>query len=306
METAIKNGAEVIFATTAPLITACRKTATRHPDVKILNCSISMPYTGVRTYYSRIYEGKFISGAIAGAISKSDRIGYIASYPIFGVPAGINAFALGVQLTNPRARVELKWACVPGNPLEELKQQGIDTVSTLDIPMPGWEQGNWGTFQILPDGSTELLASPYWNWGAFYVKLAQSILSGDWDALNTGKHGGQAVNYWWGMESGVIGLEMTKALPAGVEVLAQILKRDMEHGTIAPFHRPIVSRDGAVRNDGNTYFTPDELLRMDWLCENVDGVFPAYEELVTKAQSIVRLQGIYRDAIPPEKEETSL
>ena len=303
METAIKNGAEVIFATTAPLIAACRKTATRHPNVKILNCSVSMPYTGVRTYYSRIYEGKFISGAIAGAISKSDRIGYIASYPIFGVPAGINAFALGVQLTNPRARIELKWACVPGDPLTELKEQGIDTVSTLDIPMPGWEQGNWGTFQILPDGSTELLASPYWNWGAFYVKLAQSILSGDWDALNTGKHGGQAVNYWWGMESGVIGLEMTEALPAGVEVLAHILKRDMEHGTITPFHRRIASQDGAVRNDGNIYFTPEELLRMDWLCENVDGTFPAYEELVTKAQSIVRLQGIYRDTIPPEKEE---
>ena len=302
METAVKNGAEVIFATTAPLITACRKTATRHPDVKILNCSISMPYTGVRTYYSRIYEGKFISGAIAGAISKSNRIGYIASYPIFGVPAGINAFALGAQLTNPRARVELKWSCVPGDPLAELKAQGIDTVSTLDIPLPGWEQGTWGTFQILPDGSTELLASPYWDWGAFYVKLAQSILSGNWDALNNGKQGSQAVNYWWGMASGVIGLKMTKALPAGVEVLAQILKRDMENGLIAPFHRRIVSQDQVERNSGHTYFTPGELLRMDWLCDNVDGGIPAYEELAEKSQKIVRLQGIYRDTIPPEKE----
>lgn len=302
METAVKNGAEVIFATTAPLITACRKTATRHPDVKILNCSISMPYTGVRTYYSRIYEGKFISGAIAGAISKSNRIGYIASYPIFGVPAGINAFALGAQLTNPRARVELKWSCVPGDPLAELKAQGIDTVSTLDIPLPGWEQGTWGTFQILPDGSTELLASPYWDWGAFYVKLAQSILSGNWDALSTGKQGAQAVNYWWGMASGVIGVKMTKALPAGVEVLAQILKRDMENGLIAPFHRRIVSQDQVERNSGHTYFTPGELLRMDWLCDNVDGGIPAYEELAEKSQKIVRLQGIYRDTIPPEKE----
>lgn len=302
METAIKNGAEVIFATTAPLIAACRKTATRHPNVKILNCSISMPYTGVRTYYSRIYEGKFISGAIAGAISKSDRIGYIASYPIFGVPTGINAFALGAQLTNPRARIELKWACVPGDPLAELKGQGIDTVSTLDIPMPGWEQGNWGTFHILPDGTTELLASPYWDWGAFYVKLAGSILSGDWGALHSSKHGAQAVNYWWGMASGVIGLEMTKALPAGVEVLAQILKRDIINGSIAPFHRPITSQDGTQRNDGHTYFTPDELLRMDWLCENVDGRIPGYEELSAKAQNIVRLQGIYRDSIPPMKE----
>jgi len=302
METAIKNGAEVIFATTAPLIAACRKTATRHPDVKILNCSISMPYTGVRTYYSRIYEGKFISGAIAGAISKSDRIGYIASYPIFGVPAGINAFALGVQLTNPRARIELKWSCVPGDPLAELKERGIDTVSTLDIPMPGWEQGNWGTFQIQPDGTTELLASPYWDWGAFYVKLAQSILGGDWDALNTSRHGIQAVNYWWGMASGVIGIEMTKALPAGVEVLAQMLKRDMINGSIDPFYRQITSQDGVERNDGHTYLTPDQLLRMDWLCENVDGSIPAYEKLSEKSRKIVRLQGIYRDAIPPEKE----
>ena len=302
METAIKNGAEVIFATTAPLIAACRRIAIKYPDVKILNCSISMPYTGVRTYYSRIYEGKFISGAIAGAISKSNRIGYIASYPIFGVPAGINAFALGVQMTNPQARVELKWACVPGDPLAELKEQGIDTVSTLDIPMPGWEQGDWGTFRIQPDGKTELLVSPYWDWGAFYVKLAQSILGGDWDALNTSKHGTQAVNYWWGMASGVIGIEMTKSLPAGVEVLAQMLKRDIVNGSMDPFYRQITSQDGAERNDGHSYFTPDELLRMDWLCENVDGTIPAYEELVEKAQSIVRLQGIYRDVIPPEKE----
>ena len=302
METAIKNGAEVIFATTASLITACRKTATRHPDVKILNCSISMPYTGVRTYYSRIYEGKFISGAIAGAISQSDRVGYIASYPIFGVPAGINAFALGVQMTNPRARVELKWACVPGNPLIELQKQGIDTVSTLDIPMQGWEEGNWGTFKILPNGSTGLLASPYWDWGAFYVKLARNILGGAWDASNTGKHAAQAINYWWGMESGVIGVETTKALPAGVEMLAQILKRDMENGTIDPFCRRIVSQGGIERNDGNVYFSSDKLLQMDWLCENVDGCIPAYEELSAKAQNIVRLQGIYRDMIPPEKE----
>ena len=302
METAIKNGAEVIFATTAPLIVACRRTAIRHPEVKILNCSISMPYTGVRTYYSRIYEGKFISGAIAGAVSKSDKIGYIASYPIFGVPAGINAFALGVQMTNPKARVELKWSCVPGNPLEELKAEGVDTVSTLDIPMPGWEQGDWGTFQIKPDGSTELLVSPYWDWGAFYVKLAQSILGGDWDALNTSKHGAQAVNYWWGMSSGVIGIEMAKSLPAGVEVLAQMLKRDMVNGSIDPFYRRITSADGVERNDGHTYFAPDELLKMDWLCENVDGAIPAYDELSAKAQKFVRLQGIYRDAIPPEKE----
>ena len=302
METAIKNGAEVIFATTAPLIAACHKTAVRHPDVKILNCSVSMPYTGVRTYYSRIYEGKFISGAIAGAVSKNDRIGYIASYPIFGVPAGVNAFALGAQLTNPRARIELKWACVPGDPLKELKERGIDTISTLDIPISGWGQGNWGTFQIHPDGKTELLASPYWDWGTFYIKLVQSILNGDWDTFNTNRNSAQAVNYWWGMASGVIGLQITDALPSGTETLARILKQGIKSGAVDPFYRQIVSQDSTKRNDGHTYFTPDQLLRMDWLCENVDGYIPGYDELSPKAKNIVRLQGIYRDTIPPEKE----
>jgi hypothetical protein len=87
-----------------------------------------------------------------------------------------------------------------------------------------------------------------------------------------------------------------------VETLANILIRDMVGGTITPFHRPITSQDGTVRNDGNTYFTTAELLHMDWLCNNVDGAIPPYESLSEKARKIVELQGIYRDLIPPKKE----
>ena len=144
MEIAIKNGAEVIFTTTAPMITACRRVAARHPETKILNCSVGMPYTDVRTYYSRIYEGKFISGAIAGALSKNDTIGYIASYPIFGVIAGINAFALGAQLTNPNAKIALKWSHVSGDPITELLRMNVDIVSTLDVPQKGIGREDWG------------------------------------------------------------------------------------------------------------------------------------------------------------------
>jgi basic membrane lipoprotein Med (substrate-binding protein (PBP1-ABC) superfamily) len=71
----VEDGATVIFATTTSLIAACRKAAVAYPQIKILNCSVIMPFPGVRTYYSRIYEAKFISGAIAGAMTKTDRIG---------------------------------------------------------------------------------------------------------------------------------------------------------------------------------------------------------------------------------------
>ena len=306
METAIKNGADVIFATTAPLIAACRKTAARHPETKIFNCSVAMPYADVRTYYSRIYEGKFISGAIAGAISKSDDIGYIASYPIFGVPAGINAFALGAQLTNPDAKIHLKWSCVEGQPLEELRAHGVEVVSTLDIPMPGWSGGQWGTFRMKADGSTELIASPYWDWGTFYVQFARSILGGNWDSPLFGKHESRAVNYWWGMSSGVIGVEWTDAIPSGTKVLAELLKNGIVDGSIDPFRRYISSQDGLLRNDGSAVFSPEEILHMDWLCDNVHGAIPEYTELMEKARSLVRLQGIYRDSVPLQKESVLL
>ena len=302
MEQAIDAGAEVIFTTTAPLISACRKAAARHPHVRILNCSTSMPYTGVRTYYSRIYEGKFLSGAIAGAMSRSDQIGYVASSPIFGVPAGINAFALGARLTNPRAKVKLLWSCLPGDPIEALTRQGVDYISTLDMPTLDYLQDKRGAYQVQPDGNLHLLASPYWNWGAFYVKIVNSIMNGGWDALNSAKDEQVAINYWWGIASGVIDLWLSPDLPEGVQNLVQILKKGIADGSVSPFHRRIRSQDGVLRNDGGQWLTPEEIMHMDWLCDIVDGSIPAFDELLPKAQSIVRLQGVYRDRIPPEKE----
>ena len=299
MEIAIKNGAEIIFATTAPLIKACRRVAARHPEVKIFNCSVYMPYTDVRTYYSRIYEGKFISGAIAGALSQSNDIGYIASYPIYGVPAGINAFALGAQLTKPNAKIHLKWSCTEGDPVKELREQNIEIISSLDIPQQSCENGQWGTFRMNANGESELISSPYWDWGAFYLQITRSFLSREGDASVFGKREGHAVNYWWGIASGVVGLHWTDKLPDGTKALANLLKIGLKEGTVDPFFRRILSQDATVRNDGKRGFTAEEILRMDWLCYNVIGSIPAFENLSEKGQAITRLQGVYRDQIPP-------
>ena len=301
MEIAIKNGAEIIFATTAPMIRACRRVAARHPEAKIFNCSVCMPYTEVRTYYSRIYEGKFISGAIAGAITGSDDIGYIASYPIYGVPAGINAFALGAQLTRPGAKIHLKWSCTESDPVKELREKKIDVISSLDIPQQTSQNGQWGTFRLSSNGEPELIASPYWDWGAFYVQITRSFLSREWDASIFGKREDHAVNYWWGIASGVVGLRWTDKIPDGTKALANLLREGIKAGTVDPFLRKIVSQDAVIRNDGKKVFTAEEILRMDWLCENVYGSIPDFDELSEKGQAITRLQGIYRDRIPPSK-----
>ena len=305
MEEAIGNGAQLLISTTPPLIDPCRRIAVRHPSVKILNCSAAMPYTGVRTYYSRIYEGKFITGAIAGAMSKSGWIGYVASSPIFGVPASINAFALGARMTNPRARIKLAWSCVEEDPFAALREAGMDLISNRDIPTPDRVREPWGLCRLGTDGGLEPLASPYWHWGRFYEKMVRSILSGGWDALNAAD-GGRAVNYWWGMRSGAVGVLLSQHLPGGVGELADILRRGVADGTIDPFHQQICSQDGEIRSDGARYFSPEEILHMDWLCDSVDGAIPSFEEILPMARTLVRLQGVHRDSIPPEKEGTLL
>ena len=305
MEEAIGNGAQLLISTTPPLIDPCRRIAVRHPNVKILNCSAAMPYTGVRTYYSRIYEGKFITGAIAGAMSKSGWIGYVASSPIFGVPASINAFALGARMTNPRARIKLAWSCVEEDPFAALREAGMDLISNRDIPTPDRVREPWGLCRLGTDGGLEPLASPYWHWGRFYEKMVRSILSGGWDALNAAD-GGRAVNYWWGMRSGAVGVLLSQHLPGGVGELADILRRGVADGTIDPFHQQICSQNGEIRSDGTRYFSPEEILHMDWLCDSVDGAIPSFEEILPMARTLVRLQGVHRDSIPPEKEGTLL
>jgi len=307
MEQAISDGAQVIFATTPPQIDACRRIAVRHPAVKLLNCSLSMPYTGVRTYYGRIYEGKFITGAIAGAMAPDGRIGYVANYPILGVPASINAFALGAMLTNPRVRIDLQWTCVAGDPFRHFSEAGISVISNRDFSGPDRENHiwEWGTYQVQADGSLLPLASPRWNWGRFYEKIIQSIFNGSWDDLSA-REGGRAVNYWWGMSSGVIGLILRETLPEGIGRLAELLRSGVADGSLDPFHCRIRDQKGEERNNGDRWFTPEEILDMNWLCGCVDGHIPGFGELLPMSRATVRLLGIYRDEIPPEKEGVML
>lgn len=304
MEAAVADGAKLIFATTPPMIAACRRIAAQHPDVKVLCCALSLPYTGVRMYYSRIYEAKFITGAIAGAMAENDRVGYIANYPIVGVPAGINAFALGVRMTNPRARVRLRWSCLEGHPVREFLHDGITVISNRDAFRSErlfWAL-EWGTYRLEDDGTYCPLAFPVWDWGRFYERVVLSVLDGTWKEADIGK----AINYWWGLDSGVIDVRLSPELPEGVRALADLLKNGIIGGRVNPFRTRIVDQNGLVRNEGGRVMTPEELMSMDWLCDTVDGMIPEYEELLPQSQGLVRLLGLHREDIPPEIGEAQL
>ena len=303
IEQAVADGAEVVFTTAPPLSRATLKAAVKYPKIRFLNCSVDQPYSSIRTYYGRIYEAKFITGAIAGAMAGDDRIGYIASYPIFGVTASINAFALGAQLTNPRAQVELRWSCVEGTPQADFFADGIRVVSNRNASGQNnlcHDFCNYGTFLMDNLGDLIPLGTPLWVWGKFYEFVIRSILSGGWKRE---KGDSTALNYWLGMDSDVIGVQLSDKLPEGVRQMAKLLEKGLRDSTLDPFMRKIIAQDGSVKNDGTQKFTPEQLLRMDWLCENVVGKIPPFEDILPISQTMVRELGLYRDAIPTEKEK---
>ena len=100
--------------------------------------------------------------------------------------------------------------------------------------------------------------------------------------------------------------QWTDKIPDGTKALANLLKEGIKDGSVDPFLRKIVSQDAVIRNDGKKVFSAEEILRMDWLCENVYGSIPSFDELSEKGQAITRLQGIYRDQIPPSKSSVQI
>ncbi len=299
LDQATDDGADLIFTTTPPLLGPTLKAAVKHPKVRFLNCSAGTNLSSVRSYYCRIYEGKFITGLIAGAMAKNDLIGYVASYPILGVPASINAFTLGARMTNPRARVLLEWSCVEENAVEKLIARGAKVISNRDVPVPNAHYmglGEYGTYLIDEAGRLCPLASPCWMWGKLYENLVRTILNGSYDQ----KKAPEAINYWGGMDSGVIDVQMTDLVPEGIRTLAASLMEQIKSETLHPFRRELTAQDGTVKNDGSRDLSSLELLTMDYLSDGVEGTIPAYEELLPMSRALVRELGLHPEDLPAQ------
>ena len=283
-----EEGYDVIFTTSQRLITASLKAAIRHPEVRFLNCSVHVPYQHLRTYFGRMFEAKMLTGAIAGSMTETDRIGYIADYPTASTMASINAFALGTQLVNPRAKVYLEWSALKepqGNPAELLKKNGIDILSNQDMITPQNASKRFGVYQLQKDGTVRNIAMPVWNWGIFYKKLIRSLLSGSWENDSAGDGAVKAINYWWGMAAGVIDVVYTQALPDRTKHMVEVLKRSIKDGSLMVFEGLIHNQDGEVMVPEGSVLDTEKIVTMDWLVENVVGRIPSIEEVTEEAAS---------------------
>ena len=287
----IRQGADIIFEVAPQMMKDSLKVAVDHPDVKILNCSLNTSHKYIRTYYARMYEAKFLSGMIAGALAENDRIAYIADYPIYGMIANIKAFALGASFTNPRARIYLAWSTSENYDRERfLKDNNIQVVSDQDMITPRDPGRQFGLYECSEDGRKLNLVMPLWNWGVFYEKMIQSILAGSYQSEENSE--GRALNYWWGMSAGVIDLICSKNVPTGVKRLVDHLKSDIKKGDIVPFYGEIRAQDGTLKNKKDKAMKPEAIMEMDWLTDNVIGEIPTMGELRAEARPVVQIKGV--------------
>lgn len=290
IEQAVAEGNTVIFTTSPRLLTASLRAAIRHPAVTVFNCSLNMSHRYIRTYYARMYEVRFITGAIAGALAGDDPIGYLADYPIFGQIAGVNAFALGAQMTNPRTKVYLEWSAVDGADaaLARFAERGIRLVSSQDLVRAGKENSSHG-LSILDGGDRVNLATPLWQWGSYYEQLLRQL----WDRSLKSEYAEsrRALNYYWGVSAGVVELRLSNRLPPSTRKMAALLGNSIRAGLCEPFRGPLYSQDGKVLDEERA-LTSEQIIRMDWLAENVVGSIPAYDELTELGKATADAMGV--------------
>ncbi len=292
LEKAVADGNKILFTTSPRMLQASLRAAINYPDIVVMNCSLNISHRYLRTYYTRMYEVKFILGVLAGSLTQSGRLGYVCDYPIYGQIAGINAFALGAQMANPRTKVYLEWSSVKGagEAALALSRRHIHLISSQDTARFTEDtRQSFGLSHISHD-KTDLLAVPVWKWGVYYEKIMRGVLDKTIKSeyVNTAR----ALNYYWGMSAGVVDIEYAPALPPSSRRYADFFRSSLISGAGKPFLTPFVTQNGDVIGSRQHELSLEQIIRMDYLAENVIGSIPSYDELNPVGKKTVDMVGV--------------
>ena len=290
-EQAIVDGNTIVFSTSAKLVGTSMKYALDYPKIHFFNCSLNTNSKYIRTYYGRLYEAKFLIGALAGVLSPTNSVGYLADYPIYGGIASINAFALGARMINPEIKVYVKWPNLNSDRQRELlRDVHVSLACGTDFIRPDSENQRFGLYD--PNHrEQDSLAAPVWNWGVYYEQTVKGILNGTWKQ-GTGGDKNETLNDWWGLSSGLIDVICSKSLPPDSVRLIKLLKKGICSGEFDPFAGMRYTKDGTHYVKVTDRLTSGQIITMDWLAENVVGFIPTMEELSEDAKTIVEVIGV--------------
>ncbi len=272
------SGNKIIFTTSFGYMNPTNKVAKQFPDVKFEHATGYKRGNNVSTYSGRYYEGRAVIGTIAGMMTKSNVIGYIASFPIPEVVRGINAMTLAARKVNPKVEVKVVWVNSwfdpgkEGDAAKALIDQGADIITQhTDSPAPlqvAEQRGVFGFGQasdMHEFAPTMQLTAIVDNWTGYYTKRIKAALDGTWESTDT----------WHGLKEGMVVMApYSDAVPADVRAAADKVRDDIIAGSLHPFAGPINNQAGEEVVKAGASIADGDLAGMDWYVEGVQGKLP--------------------------------
>lgn len=278
IETLVRKGCNVVFGTSFGYMDFMVDVAKRHPDTYFMHCSGYKTADNLGTYFGRMYQARYLSGIVAGAMTKSNVLGYVAAQPIPEVIRGINAFTLGARSVNPKVKVKIIWLFSwfdPGKEKEAAKaliDSGADVIGmhadSGAAPQACEEAGVYviGYNNDMSKFAPKMhLTSPVWNWGTYYDYAVKQIAHGVWAPDQV----------WWGLKEGLVELApFNEAVPKSLQETVESRKKAIISGEWDVFWGPIWDQNGELKVAEDAKMTDGEMLGMSWFVQGVEGTIP--------------------------------
>jgi basic membrane protein A len=272
-----KGGYDLVFTTSFGYMNPTLKVAKQFPKVTFEHATGYKQDKNMGTYLARTYEGRYVGGFLAAKMTKTRKIGYVASFPIPEVLRDINAIQLALNKYNPGTEIKVVWVNSWFDPGKEadaanaLIDQGVDVVfQHTDSPAPIQAAERRGVYAVgyasdmAHFGPKAVLTSIVNNWGPHYIQATQAVIDGTW----------KSQDYWGGLKEGTVELPISDLVPADVKGEAQKIIADIESGAFHPFTGPIKDQTGAVKIPEGSIATNAELASMNYYVEGVKADLP--------------------------------
>ncbi|MEM7497260.1 MAG: BMP family ABC transporter substrate-binding protein [Pseudomonadota bacterium] len=271
------SGHDLIFTTSFGFMDSTIKVAKQFPDVKFEHATGFKRAENVSTYSARFYEGRHIIGLIAGEMTETNKIGYIASFPIPEVVRGINAATLAARSVNPEIEVQVVWVNTwydPGKEADAAKAliaQGADIIMQhTDSPaaLQAAEAAGVMAFGQASDmarfAPTAQLTAIIDDWSPYYIERTRAVLDGTWESGDS----------WKGIAAGEVVMAPYANMPEEVAAMAKQAEEAIAAGELHPFTGPITSREGELKVPEGETASDEMMLGMNWFVEGVEGDLP--------------------------------
>lgn len=302
--------ADVVFTTSFGYMDDTIKAGEKYPDKIFFHCSGYKRRANVGTYFAEFYQLYYLNGLMAGALTKSNKIGYVAAHPIPEVVRHINAFAIGAREVNPDVTLDVRWLFAWFDPAkareaaESLIAAGVDALAfTEDSPavievgqeytekgQPIYTFSHYSPMQKF--GPDSVVSGQLVHWEILYEDILAKVYAGAYTPTNL-----ENVDYWWMLKEGAVELGGDFGVPINpkfegmlkdkkvkdpvlgeISVYDLVFKRleQMSEETVVfdPFTGPIKDQNGQLRIPAGTRATHDDLWTIDWFVEGIVGEIP--------------------------------